>query len=116
KAYAPMVEEQPFDRFFKKTGTEKQEKKEEPQKEEKTAEIKPSFVPKKSVFVTMPGKSAVATSTPVQKRELTPQPEAVFSSPVISIKENPVVAETKFSQPLDEIKELYVKTLQDRKH
>ena len=36
-------------------------------------------------------------------------------TPTITITESPEVAEVKFSQPLDEIKEMYVKTLQQRK-
>ena len=32
-----------------------------------------------------------------------------------TITESPELAEVKFSQPLDEIKEMYVKTLQQRK-
>ena len=36
--------------------------------------------------------------------------------PAITITESPEVAEVKYSQPLDEIKEMYVKTLQQRKN
>ena len=36
-------------------------------------------------------------------------------APTISITENPAAAEIKYSQPLDDIKEMYVKTLLDRK-
>ncbi|MGZ5220031.1 MAG: hypothetical protein ACXWC7_08130 [Chitinophagaceae bacterium] len=134
KPYAPVVEEQPYDRFYKK---DTEEKKEEvpaaksrsnyspaPREEvplmneysryipdEKKEEIK--FTAKKSVFVTLPGQqqpTAKKNSQPVQAIV-----EAATPSPTISISESPAVAEIKYSQPLDEIKERYVKTLLERK-
>lgn len=139
KPYAPGVEEQPFDRFFKKPKEEehfvfqqKQEpvKKETPVKETVVPEPSPSattfieekyekYIPKKSVFVTLPGQKTVAVQQPVQPKVQEPvkpvqyQPEPV-ADPVIKVTENPE-AKIKYSQPLDEIKEMYVKTLQDRK-
>ena len=41
--------------------------------------------------------------------------DASAPTKTITITENPVTAEIKYSQPLDEIKEMYVKTLQERK-
>ena len=43
-------------------------------------------------------------------------PRQLPAPPTITITESPEVAEVKFSQPLDEIKEMYVKTLQQRKN
>lgn len=83
-----------------------------------------SFVPKKSVFVTMPSGQRPPDPAPVNAQASEPvyqkyQPAAEQvlheEKPTISIKENPAAAEIKYSQPLDEIKEMYVKTLQERK-
>ncbi|HEX7903166.1 MAG TPA: hypothetical protein VF487_04735 [Chitinophagaceae bacterium] len=146
KEYAPAVEEQPYDRFFKKPSEQKkqetvvapQQKTIEPSEATPAPviresipiveEVKPSFVPKRSVFVTLPGQkqqqAVVKEEAPVKKYEQY-QPrvnervyEAEEPAPLtktITITENPVAAEIKYSQPLDEIKEMYVKTLQDRK-
>src|SRR5688572_7466794 len=194
--YAPAVEEQPYDRFYKKNT---EENKEPHQKQSQVTtevkqvtpvpeEIKPiaplqevkqvlaveeepapimeekivtaqtpqlveqNMVPKepvvpvakKSVFVTMPkgrmpsetiATTAVAATpavNPAPKAPAQHQPAAFekympagkpVAEPIdtsvptktITITENPVTAEIKYSQPLDEIKEMYVKTLQERK-
>ncbi|MEO8404534.1 MAG: hypothetical protein ABI480_08070 [Chitinophagaceae bacterium] len=141
KPYAPLVEEQPYDRFYKKNTEAAKEQsqpivqdqsyqktfiKEEPQpveeqqsyqktfvKEEEPAieEKYAKYIPKKSVFVTLPGqKTAVVVQRPVQPVQPEPDPE-----PTIIVTENPA-AQIKYSQPLDEIKEMYVKTLQERKN
>lgn len=134
KSFAPAVEEQPFDRFYKKNSEEKKEEltpavneysrntpiaKEDPPaiNEEynryipaakKEEEIK--FVPKKSVFVTLPDQKPVEL-----KKNILPPAQEPLPAPTISITENPAAAEIKYSQPLDEIKEMYVKTLLQRK-
>lgn len=99
KEFAPVVEEQPFDRFFKKkTETEKQEI---------------NFVKKENITPSNP----VFESAPVQKTK-TIIPERADSSPIsktIMTKQSPVEAEIKYSKPLDEIKEMYVNTLLQRK-
>jgi hypothetical protein len=145
KQYAPQVEEQPFDRFYKKP---QEEPKEEPVQpvtrpsavpaekplpatpaEPIRVQSQPVFTPKKSVFVTMPGQKQPAQPAAAYK-ELVQQPAAYqqyqpkvaeeltepdYLTRTITITENPVTAEIKYSQPLDEIKEMYVKTLQERK-
>ena len=116
KPYAPVVEEQPFDRFYKKPV---EEKKEEPAVSKEQAQYAPvvkqeesKFVPKKSVFVTLPGQKTVAVERPAQlKPVIKESPLSTF----IPLAETPEPAEIKYSQPLDEIKEMYVKTLQQRK-
>ncbi len=164
KDYAPIVEEQPYDRFYKKqTGEQKElvheqeatavyvekvyekpreikevkpvseiiEEREERanffakniyEKPREIKEIKPvtevreereeryeQYMPKKTVSVIMPKQPA-----PQKKEEPVFIPAPV--SPVVrAIAERPEV-ETKYSQPLDEIKEMYVKQLQQRKH
>ena len=135
KPFAPAVEEQPFDRFYKKNNEEKKEEltpvvndypqrtpvaKEDPpvNNEEynryipaakKEEEIK--FVPKKSVFVTLPEHKQAEVKKNIQPLVQ----EKPIPAPTISITENPAAAEIKYSQPLDEIKEMYVKTLLERK-
>jgi hypothetical protein len=118
KPFAPVVEEQPFDRFYKKQPDTKKEEaprqKEEVPKQEASV-IAPEhekYIPKKSVFVTMPGQKNVFAQT-IKKEEPVPVPEPIQQTIVVS--ENPAAAQIKYSQPLDEIKEMYVKTLQDRK-
>ena len=137
KPFAPAVEEQPFDRFYKKNTENKKEElppatefihntantqKSSPAINEeynryipaakKEEEIK--FVPKKSVFVTLPAQNQKQVEV---KKNIQPTPvqETSLPAPTISISENPAAAEIKYSQPLDEIKEMYVKTLQQRK-
>jgi hypothetical protein len=133
KPIAPTVEEQPYDRFYKKPSDTHQEARpvaqQLPPEELKKQEIPidpghEKYLPKKSVFVTMPGQKNNSSTapqpaakreeytTPVQK-ERTPDPIPVHQT--ITISENPAAAQIKYSQPLDEIKEMYVKTLQDRK-
>lgn len=136
KAYAPEVEEQPFDRFFKKPATEKADPVPVPTAQQEIPVAHQAYAPKvavaeqqkyvakKSVFVTLPGqlaeKKTAPTPTPkpapVPKPALTPIPDysATDINETISITENPV-AKIKYSQPLDEIKEMYVKTLRERK-
>jgi len=133
KPYAPKVEEQPFDRFFKKPGTAKQTDPVPAPREEipvahqayapKVAIAEQQkYVAKKSVFVTLPSyaseKKTAATPkpAPVPKPTPTPIPDytATDLNETISITENPV-AKIKYSQPLDEIKDMYVKTLRERK-
>ncbi len=132
KPYAPVVEEQPFDRFFKKTSENNvQEQATAPDDDysryvPKPAEApRPSYTPKRSVFVTLPGQQQVALNKdipkiqtqPAERIEPTPIPAPVIpeQAPTVSVTENPALAEIKYSQPLDDIKEMYVKTLLDRK-
>lgn len=135
KPFAPATEEQPFDRFYKKNREEKKEefpaaveqqyvslpvtKKEEiPDNNDYSRYAPPAreeikFTPKKSVFVTLPDRKQVQETA---KKEAQPVQQTPIPSPaIISIAENPAAAEIKYSQPLDEIKERYVKTLLDRK-
>jgi len=135
KPYAPIVEEQPFDRFFKKNQEEKREEQPGVKKEEKQKEIivqdnspyappigpkeEVKYAPKKSVFVTLPSQKV---KEPEKKLKTFENNEPVHvarqpsPAPTISITESPEVAEIKYSQPLDEIKEMYVRTLQQRKN
>ena len=136
KSFAPVVEEQPFDRFYKKEEAPTEEKKiviappvaevkyeappvvESTYKEPIVEARYEKYIPKKSVAVTMPGQKAMraeqsAKPLPQPTKEETPVTEP--SKPTITVSENPSAAQIKYSQPLDEIKEMYVKTLQDRK-
>jgi hypothetical protein len=146
KPIAAAIEEQPFDRFYKKTETFVEEIKNqtffnkkkiaapipvspivtetkyekpvadppyqkpvvEPIFEKPVAEPQyEKYIPKRSVVVTMPGQKDIVAKQPAK--------EEVQVQPTITISENPAAAQIKYSQPLDEIKEMYVKTLHDRK-
>lgn len=155
KSFAPQVEEQPFDRFYKKNETASQEQKietpapvipavtqvkyeapvvetkfQEPVVEAKYQQpvVEPQYekyIPKKSVAVTMPGQKNTVVQQPSYPAQQLVQPTrqevpvAEAPKPTITVSENPAAvhaaAQIKYSQPLDEIKEMYVKTLQDRK-
>jgi hypothetical protein len=136
KSFAPVVEEQPFDRFYKKSETITEEKKADTaiaqssqvieSKKEQISEsrfekpvVEPQYekyIPKRSVAVTLPGQKNVTVQQPVKPAEVrTAMQETAQQQPTITISENPAAAQIKYSQPLDEIKEMYVKTLQDRK-
>jgi hypothetical protein len=122
KEYSPAVEEQPYDRFFKKPSEEKKQEP-VPVQQKETVVQQPTYIPRKSVFVTLPGQQqqrTVIKEQPVtgyEKYQAPVKETAIADTavPTISITETPVTAEVKYSQPLDEIKEMYVKTLQDRK-
>jgi hypothetical protein len=153
KPYAPVVEEQPFDRFYKKetsvsTNPVAEIKQSTPAAVSQTPlpvtteqvpevekpvtipvqQSQPAFVPGKSVFVAMPVQppvkqepvvAATTASTDNYSQYQQYQPsQKIITTPKenIVIQENPVTAEIKYQQPLDEIKEMYVKTLQQRKH
>jgi len=126
RPYAPVVEEQPFDRFYKKPDETLQSKPEvkpvqdtpqpayqayQPriaaQAEQKPAKKDPL---RKSVFVTLPATPIEDYTDLNQASVLSEEP-----APTIKVVENKEAVHTKFSQPLDEIKEQYVKTLLDRK-
>jgi len=174
KEYAPTVEEQPYDRFYKKpsetetpitepVATLNSEKayqqktinqsfaKEEPAKNifekstENTEVIKTipeipkpyqSSEPKKKVFVSMPETNAFEphqqTYQPGQSNQYDqpqyqeylpkPKPEHVKQKPAeersyspISVQESESRLETKYTQSLDDIKEMYINTLVQRK-
>lgn len=119
KPYSPGIEEQPYDRFYKKKTAEETP----PVVTLKTAEqytyqpvvqqqeaIKHTYTAKKSVFVTLPQQKSA--------NKTIPEKEPVMRQSVttgISKESVATTAEVKYSQPLDEIKEMYVKTLYDRK-
>jgi hypothetical protein len=156
KEYAPVVEEQPYDRFFKKQETEtveqilekrlsiEREKKiiqqetapliESPkpayrQAEEEKQPVKTkakqieeeddpyqTYQPRPNVFVSKPSRS---TSSSVNnfREEGQPQKQATSYSSYSAYSaasEEPAL-EKKYSQSLDEIKEMYVNTLVQRK-
>ncbi|HTD93886.1 MAG TPA: hypothetical protein VK644_08750 [Chitinophagaceae bacterium] len=138
RPYAPAVEDQPYDRFYKKPAMTEEKKEALTVAENKiadTAKVVPmevkqaaamesyqpkiaaehqQFMPRKSVFVTLPGQPKASAEKKVYTEMKTANPDPVPSSQTISISENPV-AKINYSQPLDDIKEMYVKTLQERK-
>jgi hypothetical protein len=177
KFYAPAVEEQPFDRFFKRPSEQKAEKDQQTSlvpssvqqinKEIKSAEVQEIVtiqqaqeenveikMPKKQVYVSMPangGKTVIIKKTeqpavtngsvkdthsksqePVQQTETVINSSPSYSELVsdynkqqytekkaasqqteLPVDEYPL--EKKYSQSLDDIKDIYVQTLADRK-
>lgn len=120
KPYAPSVEEQPFDRFFKKETRVKNEENtaltiapaRTVQKEDAEEKYQ-QYLPKKSVVVTLPSQRKVAVLKPVAAKPVITEKQ-IKETPTITVTENPV-AQVKYAQPLDEIKEMYVKTLEQRR-
>lgn len=139
KEFAPVVEEQPFDRFYKKQAdTSLETPKNEQASEEtlgvtKTEEIKTEVTPppfkkstSKQVFVSMPGKlngvqqeqKKEEVKQYQQYQQYQPKTEPVEEKPqtTINIQESEESKlETKYSQSLDDIKEMYINTLVQRK-
>jgi hypothetical protein len=141
KMYAPVTEEQPYDRFYKKPNVEKtvadipqnEPVKIDPRSQEKinnqpsitvTNETGVPAAAEKKVFVSLPGKPDPQKTIPVQQPSIPAFNESKYESylPVspsrpstIQPKEETPELEERFSQPLDEIKEMYVQTLADRK-
>lgn len=105
KTFAPAIEEQPFDRFFKKNFEEKTNTVQE-EKHEVASSAKTVFVKTPSPKIELPKTEIIVP----------PLPEKTYQRvKTITVTESPVNAETKFAQPLEEIKEMYVKSLQERK-
>jgi hypothetical protein len=131
KPYAPVAEEQPFDRFFKKsTDTANVNEAnnvvpgplagDEFEKYAPPVSRNEKITPRSSVYVTMPGQKVAASQTitntnvtPSEKKQEKPRSVAAPAPPPVT--DDVPEIETKYSQPLDEIKEMYVKTLRDRK-
>lgn len=119
--HAPVIEEQPYDRFYKKEESKEADAQKQiftppvlPDKEQET-ELHDAYKPKPSVFVTMPAAAKKPAEKVIEQTPAVVPAEPVASQPTITISENPEAAKIKYSQPLDEIKEMYVKTLQDRR-
>ena len=159
KPYSAAVEEQPFDRFYKKQEEKPEEKVEAPviqfpreAKEERYIKEEPvrtqpavnkavpdiifpddeqyrqyqpaaekkeeKVYPRKTVYVTMPVQPMHEPRQEPKQEPVYKRQEPVFnlqSSPIDDTYEEPVSLNTKYSQPLDEIKEMYVQKLHNRK-
>lgn len=171
KPYCIVVEEQPYDRFFKKPGEKKEEaeinypedknsaqpaivrtmneRKETPEivfpEAQQMYAVNPDYkympklsnsmsdivfpedtinkqediipketVRKKSVYVTLPLQSA-PVKRDVQQDSFREPVFNVQSSPAPDTREEPIRMKTNYEQPLDEIKEMYVQKLNERK-
>ena len=127
KPYAPAAEEQPYDRFFRKPEAAP-EKKEVAETATLIAVPAPvvsqeqeKYLPRKAVFVTMPQsqpafshvEEKTAKAVFVRPTEQPLKQETV--QPTIAVSEKVTSAEVKFSQPLDDIKDMYLKNFNDRK-
>jgi len=136
KEYAPVAEEQPYDRFYKKAEEAKKEElvletevKSEPifrsNSYSEPEEIKyERYLPQKKTALTLQSDriSVIMPKQPNQPKKEepvfipAPKPAPKIEDPAIKIVERPIEVETKYSQPLDEIKEMYVRQLQQRKN
>ncbi len=144
KAYAPATEEQPFDRFYKKTEQKVEEKVNnkpiEKREETPLIAIENSMPVSKKVFVSMPVNAtkrqpavvtasapvSVPESKPVIKEEK-PESKKAGSKPIYITEETnePIIKEKKvinepvltenYSESLDEIKRRYTETYLSRK-
>lgn len=152
KAYAPVVEEQPYDRFYKKPSEQTQTvssvtttiESNEPavisqpsltsnqfiqhsfseDKQQETKKEEPITPPDrviradsneqpvvKRIYVTIPaGQSKPVIKTPVQKTVAEEKKTIVEEKPAAIVNKEPQLEE-KFSQPLDDIKKMYVDSL-----
>lgn len=127
KAYAPAVEEQPFDRFFRRepeTAAEPVQPKQASRPVFSDYESRflpsenqqPAKVGRKSVFVTLP--TQPQRSAPPSRPTEVPEKSAgsIHPEPVRTPLEEPETPTVKFAQPLDDIKAMYVQSLQERRH
>ncbi|RTL59586.1 MAG: hypothetical protein EKK37_07410 [Sphingobacteriales bacterium] len=146
KAYAPVVEEQPYDRFYKKSSEQTQtvssvtstiESSEKTLIKEQTTDDRP-LTPNekleisytelpitntrqqvtgneqpatKRIYVTIPAsQSRPVIKTPVQKTVVEEKKAVVEEKPKTILNKEPQLEE-RFSQPLDDIKKMYVDSL-----
>jgi hypothetical protein len=124
KLYAPAVEEQPYDRFFKKaskSSTESVNNSSEQQKEilkESQNQVAEKNNERK-IFVSMSEKNNGSG----QYQQYQPKPDQEAHKPAEEKEIPPIIVHetedstpvTKYSQSLDEIKEMYIHTLVNRK-
>ena len=128
KAYAPVVEEQPFDRFYKKPAARQSSISNS--STETLVEVYPAIKEKpryrvaadwQKVEQVKPSQQTVETLPAVQTQN-TPASswqniytEWKQEKPVVAQRENEAVLETKFSQSLNDIKERYADTVLRKK-
>ncbi len=143
KPYAPIVEEQPYDRFFKRPVPVQDEnlflRKKATSQQVETPVVEPEPVSTKAtekthspIVVVMPKKDNTRVTvikpfikTDVQETDLRVEKESLEEKsditpvkPLVATEETisePVVMETKMERSLEEIKDMYLKTLIDRK-
>lgn len=152
--YAPVVEEQPYDRFYQKSTEQskeftkeqssanktidffqsersKPENQEIPVNQQSSEKMERSVQTNKNVFVSFPERKEENKPTgPVEFERIreeysNAQHQNIQPSPLNTIPDHrytnaintnaPIELEEKYSQPLDEIKEMYVQTLNQRK-
>ena len=116
KEYAPVTEEQPYDRFYKKPVEEKHrfETVTETRQESFTPVILENKKTTTKVFVSLPVNKPVNNEPLVKKVNPVIIPEPVETRKVIAVEEKTELKQ-EYSQPLDEIKKMYTETYLKRK-
>ncbi len=141
KSFAPVVEEQPYDRFFKKP-EEINKKQDEQLPANPVISITVPLVKSsilKQVFISMPAKNGgapVKTVVPIPtpplppvssnetdhsrylpsaQPQIKPPPQQTISREYVHVPKADDEVETRYSQSLDDIKEMYSRNLVDRK-
>ena len=129
KPFAPVVEEQPYDRFYKKPAEQTSEIKVETLPEQpitikpynnQTIETEIATNPftntSKKIYVTLPGEGRKPVYIETEKQKPAEQKIIKEQTTEPIIQTESVVLEEKYSQPLNEIKKMYVnKVLQEKK-
>lgn len=134
KAFAPVVEEQPYDRFYKKTSEQSASAKEETAVIVETVQEKPTIeqsnsstealttadhqtiYPSKRIYVTIPANTNKPATKPPEEKIIVEEKKIIIEEkPKPILKQEPVQLEEKYSQPLDEIKKQYVNTVLNKK-
>ena len=115
KDYAPAIEEQPFERFYKKPGEKMTPERSVAQQRANVLELPEAIKPEpsKKVFVSMPGN---IVRRPAIKPAVQEQPAAdvLKDAPAISMINEPVLKQN-YAESFDEIKQRYTETYLNRK-
>jgi hypothetical protein len=127
KAFAPVVEEQPFDRFYKRPAAENKSMtpvKKEPvvqQNEPKPALVESPYANTsrgdKKVYVTLPATRPAAASVPLIKKTPVEESKPVHTAEQLYTQEKSIkqpVPRTEFLQPVEEEKNQFVEKNQQR--
>lgn len=122
KPYAPVIEEQPYDRFYKKPAKQTEIPIGNTQSaignEQQVFQslVKIPIAATRKIYVTLPGEGTKPVFIETEKQKSVEQKIIKEQNPETIINDEPIVLQEKYFQPLDEIKKLYVnQVLQQKK-